>query len=517
MKTTKTIQNLSSKVALVILDGFGCNPEDFKNAIKAAQKQNLDHLFSHYPFTKITAGGEEVGLPKGVAGNSEVGHLNLGAGRPVRQDIVRINEAIKNSALEEMAELQNLISYSQKKTKRIHLMGLLSDGGVHSHIDHLRALMKIFNKYPDLEIYLHAFTDGRDTSKNRGLHFIQEVQEIHQLQIATLGGRSFGMDRDRRWDKIERAYHAMTTHSYLTTLSPENYIQDQYSQNIYDEYLPPVLFNEKGIIENGDCILFFNFRPDRAKQLTLALNDPAFDEFPINIKPGFFLCFTPYVQDELPNLPILFNREKVSNTLSEYLSNCHLKQFKIAETEKYAHVTYFFNGGETKPFEGEDRKLIPSPRDVATYDLKPEMSAHEVTKNLLTALDDDKYSFYLTNYANADMVGHTGNYSAAIKAIETLDQCLAQVSKKCLEKKITLIITADHGNADQMSYEDGSSHTSHTNALVPFCIIHPELEDETLQKNHKKSIYSLQDVAPTILRIFNLSQPPCFKGESIWD
>ncbi|MGE3610913.1 MAG: 2,3-bisphosphoglycerate-independent phosphoglycerate mutase [Bacteriovoracaceae bacterium] len=512
----QTIQGLSPRALLVIMDGYGCRQSENKNAIKAAKKPNLDEIFSHYPFTTIQPGGEAVGLPKGVAGNSEVGHLNLGAGRPVRQDLVRINEAIEKNTLKDMPKLNELIEKAKSGTKRIHLMGLLSDGGVHSHINHLKEILKILNQHSDLRLYLHAFMDGRDTAKDKGVQYVKEILTCPGFIFASMQGRSIGMDRDRRWNKIEHAYKMMIGAGEKTKLKPQDYILEEYKKNIFDEFITPALFNEEGAIQNGDAVFFFNYRPDRARQITLAMNDPSFKEFPIPTHPGYFLCMTPYVQDELPNLPVLFDKEKIKGTLAEYLSKIGKKQFKIAETEKYAHVTYFFNGGEEKPFEGEERCLVPSPREVATYDQKPEMSAYQVTDKLLEALDNKDFTFYLVNFANADMVGHTGNFEAAVKAIEAVDSCIGKLYKKCAEQNITMILTADHGNADQMVYEEGGVHTSHSDSEVPFCVVHPKLKDQNIMINDQSKGLALKDVSPTVLKVLNINKPKEFTGNSIF-
>ncbi len=511
-----SIQGLSPRVLLVILDGFGMSPNEHKNAIKAAQKPNIDNLFSHYPLTTIQPGGEAVGLPKGVAGNSEVGHINLGAGRPVRQDLVRINEAIENKTFKDMPKMKELIEKAQAGTKRIHLMGLLSDGGVHSHINHLKEILKILGQYPDLRIYLHAFMDGRDTAKDKGVQYIKDILQCPGFIFASMQGRSIGMDRDRRWEKIERAYKMMTGTGEKTHLKPEAYVLDEYKKGNFDEFITPALFVEDGAIKNGDAIFFFNYRPDRARQITLAMNDKTFNEFPVPVKPGYYLCMSPYVQDECPELPILFDKEKVKGTLSEYLSSLGKKQFKIAETEKYAHVTYFFNGGEEKPFAGEERCLVQSPREVATYDQKPEMSAFEVADKLVAALGDKSFSFYLVNFANADMVGHTGNFNAAVKAVEALDICVGKLQAKCEAENITMIITADHGNADQMAYDDEGVHTSHSDSEVPFCVVHPKLKNVDIMPNNENKVVALKDVAPTVLKILNLPKPKDFTGQPIF-
>ncbi len=511
-----SIQGLSSRLLLVIMDGFGHNPADLHNAILHAKKPNLKDIFDHYPFTTIQPGGEAVGLPKGVAGNSEVGHLNLGAGRPIRQDLVRINEAISNNTLKDMPRMKELIEKATLGNKRIHLMGLLSDGGVHSHINHLKEILKILSPHSDLRIYLHAFMDGRDTAKDKGVLFTKEILQCPGFIFASMQGRSIGMDRDRRWEKIEHAFKMMTGNGEKTNLKPETYILNEYKKGIYDEFINPVLFAEDGAIQDEDAVFFFNYRPDRAKEITLAMMDPKFKEFPVTMTPGYFLCMSPYVPDELPNLPLLFDKEKVKGTLSEYLSKLSRKQFKIAETEKYAHVTYFFNGGEEKAFDGEERCLVPSPRDVATYDLKPEMSAYEVTEKLSTALHDKSFTFYLVNFANPDMVGHTGNYEATLKAIETVDHCVGKLKAICDAENITMLITADHGNADQMEYQEGGVHTSHSDSEVPFCIMHSKLRDVDIMLNSESKMMALKDVAPTILKILNIPKPKDFTGHPIF-
>ncbi|HXH31137.1 MAG TPA: 2,3-bisphosphoglycerate-independent phosphoglycerate mutase [Bacteriovoracaceae bacterium] len=512
----QSIQGLSPRLLLVILDGFGHNPNDHHNAVRAARKPMIDKIFAHYPFTTIQPGGEAVGLPKGVAGNSEVGHLNLGAGRPVRQDLVRINEAIEKKTFRDMPRLQELIATAKAGTKRIHLMGLLSDGGVHAHIGHLKEILRTLNEHSDLRVYLHAFMDGRDTSKDSGVRYIKEILECPGFIFASMQGRSIGMDRDRRWEKIEHCYKTLTAAGEKTQQKPVEYILSEYKKGIYDEFITPVLFAEDSAIQEGDSVFFFNYRPDRAKQIATAMNDRKFAEFPVTIRPGYFLCMSPYVPEELPELPILFDKEKIQGTLAEYLSKMSRKQFKIAETEKYAHVTYFFNGGEERPFDGEERCLVPSPREVATYDQKPEMSAPLVTEKLLQALDDKSFTFYLVNYANADMVGHTGNFNATVKAIETLDGIVEQLRRKCEEQNIAMLITADHGNADQMTYEEGGQHTAHSDAEVPFCLVHPKLKDVDIMLNHENKIMALKDVAPTVLKILNIPKPKDFTGQSIF-
>jgi len=517
MNTIKknSIKNSNSKVLLTILDGFGLTETDFKNAIKHARKPHLDQILSEYPMTLIEPGGELVGLPKGVAGNSEVGHMNLGAGQSVRQDLVRINEVMAEDRIESLPEFQHLISYAQKGNKRIHLMGLLSDGGVHSHIDHLKYIVDKLKKY-DLELYLHAFTDGRDTARDCAARYITEVLSWNKITIASLQGRSIGMDRDRRWNKIKAAVDcmlAMGESATITTLSPLEYVASEYREGRYDEFLHPAMFDKKGAVTEDDAIFFFNFRPDRAIQISTAWTDPKFQEFKMPFKAKYFLCMTPYIQDEV-DLPILFDKEKIAGTLSEYLSKLGKKQFKIAETEKYAHVTFFFNGGEKQAFPNETQVLIPSPKDVATYDQKPEMSAYLILDRLTQAVLNNEADFYLVNFANSDMVGHTGQFAAAVKAIEALDDCVGKLRDLCLLKNVTMLITADHGNSEQMIYENGDMHTSHTNSKVPFILVDDQFKNIKLELT--EGPHALRDVAPTVLTIMGLPNAPMFTGKNIF-
>ncbi len=507
-----SLKGISSKVLLIILDGFGINPKGRKNAILEANTPNLDNLFGHYPFTVIEASGEPVGLPKGVMGNSEVGHLNIGSGRQVRQDLVRINESIENDTLKDLPMMKELINRAKSGSGRVHLMGLLSDGGVHSHIRHLEEIIKILSN-EKLEIFLHAFMDGRDTPPKSGDTFIERIQKLHTFHFASMQGRSLGMDRDRRWDRIEKGYNAIIGKGKITNLKPLEYLFEEYENGITDEFINPVLFNESYAIKKEDSVFFFNFRPDRAVQMSLTLNLPDFNHFKREVMPKFFLCMTPYVDDEI-KLPILFDKEKINGGLSEYLSSKNYRQFKIAETEKFAHITYFFNGGHKDPFPNEERVLIPSPKEVPTYDKKPEMSALLILDKLVSAIKENKHQFYLVNFANSDMVGHTGNFPAAVSAIETVDHCIGTLMKTCAENQVAMILTADHGNSDQMEYEDGTPHTAHTLALVPFSVFHPSLQRVALTKS--SGGHALRDVAPTILEIMNLPIPEDFTGTPIF-
>jgi 2,3-bisphosphoglycerate-independent phosphoglycerate mutase len=510
----QTIKGIGSRALLIILDGLGIDPNSPKNAVAAAKKPNLDKLFHNFPYTEITAGGEEVGLPKGVCGNSEVGHLNLGAGRAVRQDLVRINEAIQNNTLKDMPLFKELVKKTKEGSGRLHLMGLLSDGGVHSHIDHIIHIIEALREESDLSVFFHAFMDGRDTPKNSGISHLEKLQKTDGFTFASMQGRSLGMDRDRRWEKIELAYKTLIGEGDVCQDSPKNYLEGEYKKNIFDEFITPTLFHKDYAIKNDDVVFFTNFRPDRAKQISKALAQKEFSHFKTELSLKYYLCMTPYFEPEEMSLPILFDKEPIKGGLAEYLSGLGKKQFKLAETEKYAHVTYFFNGGEEKPFDGEERALVPSPREVATYDEKPQMSAFEVCDKLIEKLSDKSFTFYLVNFANSDMVGHTGNYEAAIKAIEALDECVGRLMEHCQKEGVPFLLTADHGNSDQMVYPDGTPHTAHTNAPVPFVLFSKEFEGNKEMVNEGK--FALKDVAPTLLHLLDIEKPPGFQGQSIF-
>lgn len=508
-----SIKGISQKVLLVILDGFGLSAPSPFNAVENAKKPNINNLFNNFPMTKIDSMGISVGLPKGVVGNSEVGHMNIGAGRPVRQDLVRINEAITNESLASMPKLIELINFAKANSNRVHLLGLLSDGGVHSHIDHLKEIIKILASH-GIKVFLHAFMDGRDTAPDVGHRYISMMKNVSGFTFASMQGRAIGMDRDRRWEKVERAYKMLIGKGEKSALSPEDYIQSEYKKKINDEFITPALFHDDYAIKKNDAIFFFNYRPDRAIQLALTFNDPKFKEFPVEFKAAYYLCMTPYIPDEVA-LPILFDKEMIPGGLCEYLSSLGLKQFKVAETEKFAHITYFFNGGKKDPFKNEDRILIPSPKEVETYDQKPEMSAYPVTEKLLEALDKNEHDFYLVNFANADMVGHTGNYQAALKAVEAVDNCIGKIAAICEKRGIAMALTADHGNCDTMAYEDGSPHTSHTGPWVPFLVVHNTLKGKKLEATSKE--LALKDIAPTVLHIMGKTNPPLFEGKTIFN
>lgn len=509
-----SVYKSSKQVLLVICDGLGFSDNTNKNAVKDASTPTLDTMLEKYPWTTLTPGGELVGLPKGVAGNSEVGHMNMGAGRPVRQDLVRINEAIELETFEKMDKFQELIRTAKSNSNRVHLMTLLSDGGVHAHINHLKVVIELLKKN-DIQIFLHAFMDGRDTPKTNGLKYIEEIEKLGGFTFASIQGRSIGMDRDRRWEKIKNAYDVMTGSGVVTQLSATDYVKSQYEADIYDEFITPALLDRDGAIKDDDCAFFLNFRPDRAKQISEVFCSDHFEHFKNKTRPLYFLCMSPYIDEEFPEVPILFNRENIKGTLAELISSKGLKQFKIAETEKYAHVTYFFNGGQEEPFDKEERKLISSPRDVATYDLKPEMSAYEVCQSLSEKLEDKSITLFIVNFANPDMVGHTGNYEAAKKAVEHVDICLEKLKEICLKNDIAMLITADHGNCDQMVYEDGSAQTSHTTAQVPFILVKSGIKKDII--NEEKVEYALMDIAPTILYLLGIEKNNLMTGTNVFN
>lgn len=513
----KSIKGIAPRALLVIMDGYGINPTSPLNAVKEAKKPNIDQLFAHYPYTEIKSGGVAVGLPEGTPGNSEVGHLNLGAGRRVLQDLVKINETVENHALLEQVEMRNLIEHTQRGNGRVHLMGLLSDGGVHSHIDHIIESINVLSD-AGLDVYFHAFMDGRDTARDAGPKYVEQLLKVEGFTFASMSGRAISMDRDKRWEKTGAAYKMMIGHGAVTSVDPLSYIKSEHKKEIYDEFITPVLFDQDGskknAIHHGDSIFFVNYRPDRAIQLAMTFTLPDFPHFERPVLPSHFLCMTPYITD-LIQLPILFDKDNLTGGMSEYISGLGMKQLKTAETEKFAHVTFFFNGGRKEEFPGEERVLIPSPKECATYDQMPEMSAYKVCEALLAKLDDSSIDFYTVNFANPDMVGHTGNFEAAVKAVETVDACMGKLMKKCEEKGIAMIVTADHGNSDQMRYENGEPHTSHTYSLVPFAVFHPSLKDQKFKV--AKGDFALKDVCPTVLTVMNLEIPNNFEGKAIFE
>jgi 2,3-bisphosphoglycerate-independent phosphoglycerate mutase len=504
--------NSESKALLVILDGFGLAKDPTVSAVDKADKPYIDSLFSDYPHAKLSASGENVGLPDGQFGNSEVGHLNIGAGRIVWQELSRINKAISDGSFFENEELLKAVEKATPKNK-IHLMGLFSDGGVHSHNEHLYALLELCKKHDIENVNVHAFTDGRDTSPDGGINYAKEfeakAEEVGVGQLSSIIGRYYAMDRDNRWERIKLAYDLLVHGEGEKFDSTEEALQSSYDNNITDEFIKPIVLDDSADsrIEKGDVIIFFNIRGDRARQISRALNEKGFDEFDVQDLDLHYTTFTSY-DETFEFAQVAYPPQVLTNTLGEWVSKQGLKQFRIAETEKYPHVTYFFNGGVETPNEGEDRTVIPSPK-VATYDLQPEMNADQVADALCQQLATEKYQLAVLNFANPDMVGHTGDMDAAIKAVETIDQQLKRVLETAKDHGYRSLIIADHGNADCMIKEDGSPHTAHTTALVPAILVnHPD--DITLHDG------ILADVSPTLLKLMGVDQPDDMTGQPLF-
>lgn len=502
-------------VMLIVLDGWGIGKEYAGNAVYLANTPNFDRLMNRFPNTQLKASGLAVGLPEGQMGNSEVGHLNIGAGRVVYQELTRITKSIKDGDFFEKEEFLRAIENAKNNNSKLHLMGLVSDGGVHSHDTHLYALLELCAREDFDRVYIHAFLDGRDVPPTIGKQHLSELQqkieEIGVGKIATVSGRYYAMDRDRRWDRTKLAYDAMVLGKGKVNECPIEAVGKSYEEGINDEFVIPTVIVEEGepiaTIDNGDSVIFFNFRPDRARQITRAIVDEEFEGFEREKKvETFFVTMTEY-DKTIKNVHIAFKTEIPTNTLGEYISKLGLSQLRIAETEKYAHVTFFFNGGREVPFQNEDRVLIPSPK-VATYDLKPEMSAFEVKDEVLNRLNQDKYDLIVLNFANPDMVGHTGKLEAAIKAVETVDTCLGEIVDLLLKKGGKALITADHGNAEMMIDEkDNSPITSHTTNKVPLILVGEE--DVKLREG------ILADIAPTILDMMGIEKPKEMTGETL--
>ena len=488
------------KVLLCVLDGVGLSKIKDGNALINANKPNIDYLMKEYPNKGINASGTFVGLPDGQMGNSEVGHLTIGAGRIIYQSLELINRAIKDDSFYSNESFLNAIRHAKENNSKLHIMGLLSDGGVHSHINHIKALLKLCKKEDFSNVYFHIFTDGRDTFKESSISYIDDLNnEINEFgigKICTISGRYYAMDRDKRWDRLKKCYDVIVNNTGNKCDDYKKYITDSYEKGITDEFIEPVIIDESGKIEENDSIIWANFRPDRAIQILRSLVDPNFDGFDRKIFNNLYLTTMMYVSDDVKS-DIAFKKEIIDNTLGIYLSKLGKKQLRIAETEKYAHVTYFFDGGRDLDLNLCDRVLIPSPK-VATYDLKPEMSAREITSNLLEKMDNN-YDFIFLNFANGDMVGHTGNYDMTKKAIETIDEMIGKLYKKCIEDEYLFIITADHGNAEEMIDENGNVVTSHTTNLVPFIVTDKNLNIDNVNK--------LSDIAPFVLNYMNLNLP----------
>ncbi len=495
----------------MILDGWGIGNHSKSDVISVTPTPYWDYLLANYPHSELQASGENVGLPDGQMGNSEVGHLNIGAGRVLYQDLVKINKAVKDGSILENPEIKRAFSYAKENGKAIHFMGLTSDGGVHSSLEHLFALCDIAKKYDLQDVFIHCFMDGRDTDPRSGKGFI-EALDNHCKQsagkIASIIGRFYAMDRDKRWDRIKVAYDLLVKGEGKQSADMVAAMQESYDEDVTDEFIKPINNSTvDGTIKPGDAVIFFNYRNDRAKEITIVLTQQDMEEQGMKTLPGLqYFCMTPY-DSSFKGLHILFDKENVNNTLGEYLSNLGKLQLHIAETEKYAHVTFFFNGGRETPYEGEDRILVPSPK-VATYDLKPEMSAFEVKDKLVAAIKEDKYDFIVVNYANGDMVGHTGIYEAIEKAVKTIDQCVNETVEAAKATGYEVIIIADHGNADNALNSDGTPNTAHSLNPVPFVYV-------TENKAAKVENGILADVAPSLLHIMGLPQPAEMTGKDL--
>lgn len=508
---------MKNTLVLCIMDGFGKNDSDYGNAIKAANTPNLDKIIAESPMTYIGASGLDVGLPDGQMGNSEVGHTNIGAGRVVYQELTRITKSIEDGDFFQNPAFLAAVENCKKNGSALHLMGLMSDGGVHSHNTHLYALVKLAKDAGLEKVYVHCFLDGRDVPPASGADYVAELQdklsEIGAGKIATVMGRYYAMDRDNRWERVGKAYAAMVYGEGIQADDPVAAIKASYEQkdeegkNITDEFVIPTVCCADGKIQANDSVIFFNFRPDRAREITRTLVDPDFTGFERRngCFPLYYVCMTQY-DATMPNVDVAFKPESLDDTLGEYLAKNDMTQLRIAETEKYAHVTFFFNGGVETVFPGEDRVLIPSPK-VATYDLKPEMSAYEVTDAVVERVESGKYDVVIINYANCDMVGHTGIFDAAVKAVEAVDYGVGKLSEAVKKVGGAMLITADHGNADKMYEEDGSPFTAHTTNPVPFIVF-----------NHPCKLREggrLCDIAPTMLKLLGLKQPEKMTGESL--
>ncbi|GGE04074.1 2,3-bisphosphoglycerate-independent phosphoglycerate mutase [Marinithermofilum abyssi] len=503
-------------VALIILDGFALREETHGNAVAQANKPNFDSLWEKYPHTTLQASGEAVGLPDGQMGNSEVGHLNIGAGRVVYQDLTRVTKSIEEGSFFENETFQGAIRHVKEKGSKLHLYGLLSDGGVHSHIKHLFALLDLAAKENVKDVFIHAFLDGRDVAPDSGVKYIRQLQdkiaEVGVGRIATVQGRYYAMDRDQRWERTEKAYRAMVYGDGPKYTDPVQAVKESYEKSVYDEFVLPTVIIDKneqpvGLIEDDDAVIFYNFRPDRAIQISLAFtNDDfrGFDRGPKKPNNLYYVCLTKF--SESVDGYVAYKPTDLDNTFGEVVSQNNLKQLRIAETEKYPHVTFFFSGGREEPFPGEERILIHSPK-VATYDLKPEMSAYEVTDALVKEIEAEKHDVIILNFANPDMVGHSGKLEPTIQAVEAVDECLGKVVNAILSKGGVAVITADHGNADMVLDKNNNPVTSHTTFPVPFIVT-----DENV-KLREGGI--LADIAPTLIKLLGVEQPKEMTGKSI--
>ena len=497
-------------VVLAILDGYGLSEYKEGNAVFSANTPNLDKFMKDYPNTIINASGMDVGLPDGQMGNSEVGHTNIGAGRIVYQELTRITKAISDGDFFENEAFLNACKNCKENDSALHLMGLMSDGGVHSHITHLFGLLELAKRNGLKKVFVHCFMDGRDVSPTSGAGFVAQLQEkmneIGVGKVATVMGRYYAMDRDNRWERVEQAYNAIVNGIGVKTDDAVKSIEESYAKEVTDEFIVPTVCTEDGKLSENDSVIFFNFRPDRAREITRTIVDTEFNGFERKFFKTYYVCFTQY-DATMPNVDVAFKPQTLVNTYGEYLSDLGKTQLRIAETEKYAHVTFFFNGGVEKTYEGEDRILVPSPK-VATYDLQPEMSAYLVADKVCEAIESGKYDSIILNFANCDMVGHTGLMDAAVKAVETVDECMGKVAESVLKMDGVVLITADHGNAEQMiDPEDGSVFTAHSTNVVPLIVI--GAGDIKLKEGR------LADLTPTMLDIMNIEKPSEMTGESL--
>ena len=507
---------MKKPTVLLILDGYGERKEKEGNAIALAKTPVMDRLKKEFPYVEGQASGLFVGLPDGQMGNSEVGHMNMGAGRIVYQELTRITKSIQDGDFFENKALKAAVEHCKKEDSALHFMGLISSGGVHSHIEHIYGLLELAKRAGLKKVYLHAFLDGRDTPPDSGKSFLlaveKKMQELHVGEIATISGRYYAMDRDKNYDRVEKAYRVMVDGTGEKASSVEEAIDASYAKKVYDEFVLPTVIEKDGAVHtvsDGDAMIFFNFRPDRAREICHAFCDDDFSFFERGARKNiFFVCFTDY-DPTIPNKHVAFEKEEIHNTLGEVVSNLGKNQLRIAETEKYAHVTFFFNGGKEEPYENEDRILVPSPKEVPTYDLKPEMSCYTVTEKLTEAIHSGKYDLVVANFANPDMVGHTGVLPAAIKAIEVVDECMGKVVDAVESMHGNLFILADHGNADIMIDEKtGEPYTAHTTNPVPFILVSEE-------KHKLREGGCLADVAPTLLELMGIPQPKEMTGKSL--
>ena len=504
---------MNNKVILMILDGWGISPDPKVSAIAQAKTPYVDSLYQRFPHTTLLTDGMNVGLPEGQMGNSEVGHMNLGAGRVVYQDLAKINLAVKEGKLREEPVLKDAFAYAKAQSKPIHFLGLLSDGGVHSHIDHLKGLIAAAESYGVSQSFVHAFTDGRDVDPHSGKGFIADLNAFCKdkpCRVASVIGRYYAMDRDKRWERVKLAYDLLVNGIGTPTKDAAAAVEESYKEGVTDEFIKPIVVTDQAgepltRITEGDVVVFFNFRTDRGRQLTQALSQKAFHEYNMHPLKLYYVTMTNY-DDTFKGVHVVYDKENIRDTLGEVLSRAGKKQIRIAETEKYPHVTFFFNGGREEPFKGEKRILCPSPK-VATYDLKPEMSAFEVRDAIIPELEKETADFVCLNFANPDMVGHTGSMPAAIKACETVDACAREVIETGLKHGYTTLVIADHGNCDTMVNPDGTPNTAHTTNPVPLILVDPE----------RKTIHPgvLGDIAPTILKIMGIPQPELMTRKSL--